>query len=151
VEHKEVNEQNNELDNLTELESMIEPDYDPAEDIKLSEAEKAADAAARAEAKASAQIAVGIVGSVVALVAPSVDVPAKQKELIAEKLEAVIFKYGAELPPWLAAYREELELAGVLAITGFGVYSQIKAAKAEAAKREQEAGQDGKEPESIAA
>lgn len=136
---------------VAELESLIEPDYDPAADMAASEEDKAADKMLKQQCDASAAIAVGIVGSVVEIVAPGIDVPDEQTEKIQEKLSAVMYKYDLELPPWLAAYREELELAGVLAMTGFGVYVQIKRAKALEATQQQEAGNDGKEPQPQAA
>jgi len=138
---------------LDELEALVEPehepDYDPEAEAKAAEDEQAADDALRAESQASAQIAVSMVASTIEMVAPAANIPDQQREKVAAKLEAVIYKYGGVLPPWLAAYREELEFAGVLAITGFGVYMQVKAAKAAEAKQQEAA--NGQKPEPIAA
>ena len=54
------------------------------------------------------------------------------KQAIADKAVPVVLKYskGANLPPWLVRYREEIELIAVLAGAGFSIFSQIKIAKA---------------------
>jgi len=59
-------------------------------------------------------------------------------------------KYNAGgLPPWVAAYREELELLGAVGLVAFTVSQQVKALKAKEINAETV--QDGEEPEPQAA
>lgn len=63
------------------------------------------------------------------------------KQAIAQKAVPVVIKNasGLKLPPWLIAYREELELLAVISMAGFSIYKQIKLAKAEDLKAEKAA------------
>ena len=142
-----------EADDLSELDSLKEPDFDPVEEEKENKAVIAAEELKRQEAKAAAAGAVGVVRAVMSSFFPDIKVGDAESEKVAEKLEAVMYKYDCTLPPWLMAYREELEFAGVLGMVGFSIHAQVKAAKlAELkAKKEAEAAGDGKESERAAA
>lgn len=61
-----------------------------------------------------------------------VEYDASTKAEVVEVLAPVLAKYGMELPPWLAKWREELNLARVLAMVGFSTWQQMRA-RAEAA------------------
>lgn len=45
---------------------------------------------------------------------------------VAERLAKVIAKRGGEMPPWLLAYKEELQLAGVLSLVVLQTRRQIR-------------------------
>ena len=63
------------------------------------------------------------------------------KQAIAQKAVPVVIKNsrGMKLPPWVIAYREELELLAVVSMAGFSIWKQIKLAKAEELKAEKAA------------
>lgn len=141
------------VDEFTELDELKEPDFDPAEEAEQQAEQQAADELLKKQAEISAATAVGILEAGLGLTAPNINVPTEHKQRVADKLAAVLYKYELTgLPQWLLAYREELEFAGALGIMGFGIVSQVKAAKrAEAEeKAKQEGVEHGKESESVA-
>jgi hypothetical protein len=58
-----------------------------------------------------------------------VTIPEPQKEEVASKAAVVIKKHlgGAEIPPWLKKYKEEIDLGLALGAFAFSVYRQKKA------------------------
>ncbi len=133
-----------ELDALTELEQQ---DYNPATDDAADAAAKADQKLAEQKAEVSAHVAVAVIEQTVGMFWPAADIKQEQKNQVQQKLKPVLLKYGAGgLPPWLLAYKEELELAGVLAMVGLSIRAQVMAAKAE-----EEKNSDGEEPEPKAA
>lgn len=126
--------ENSELESLIAEEQANAPaastDYDPAQgDQEDADAAKAS-ADADASATGSALIGTLVLESLIQTVWPQVAINTEQKEVFAEKLKAVMLKYGGGgLPPWLAVYKEELELCMFMSITGFGIYQQVQMAK----------------------
>lgn len=117
---------------LTELEALRDDDlpgddYDPAKDEAEAErAQKDKEEAIKA-AQASAMVTVNVLEAGLGLVAPGVQVAPQQKQQVAEKLAPVLAKYNAGgMPPWLAAYKEELDLLTALGMVGLSIYAQVK-------------------------
>lgn len=52
-----------------------------------------------------------------------------QVENVAKAAAPLFVKYGGELPPWLAQYKEELMFTFAVGALGFSSHSQIKALK----------------------
>jgi hypothetical protein len=52
-----------------------------------------------------------------------------QVENVAKAAAPLFVKYGGELPPWLAQYKEEIMFTFAAGALGLGSYSQIKALK----------------------
>lgn len=52
------------------------------------------------------------------------------KEQIQPKLAAVLAKYDAELPAWLAPFKEEVALGIAVGVAGFTCYMQVQAVEA---------------------
>ena len=141
-------------DQLQGLEELREPeaetsDYDPAADDAANEKAKADKEKAIKAAQSSALVTVQVLEAGLGMVFPGVSVAAEQKMAVAQKLAPVLAKYNAGgMPPWLAAYREELDLLTVLGVVGLSVYGQVKAANA---KDVTPGGGDGSQSESEAA
>tara|TARA_B100000287_G_scaffold147926_1_gene139668 strand:+ start:187 stop:657 length:471 start_codon:yes stop_codon:yes gene_type:complete len=142
-----------ELDNLKEPEEQPEPgDYDPGADDAAQQQLAAAADAAQQQAAASAMVTVSVIEAALSMMYPGVQIAPVQKQAIIQKLAPVLMKYNAGgMPPWMAAYKEELELAGAVGLAGFAVWQQIKAMKAKEVKEAAEGAVDGKEPEPKAA
>ena len=126
-----------EIDKLVADEQATEQaEYNPA----AEQAEVEHNQAAHNGAKALAALSVETVSSIIQAAQPvSIDQPTKDE--LAGKLAPVLHKYGlgGEMPPWLAAYREELELGMALAGFAYGLYQQIKTAQQD--EQESDSGQ----------
>jgi hypothetical protein len=142
-------------DDLTELDALIQaetpelgPDYDPAVDELKDKVAVAENKQAELAATGQSMVAVAIIGEVIAMIRPDLVVSDEQKTQVQQKLALVLLKYSTGgVPPWLLKYREELELAGVLGMVGFGMVQQVKAAEA---ANDQQGVEDGKQSESQA-
>ncbi|WP_419536210.1 hypothetical protein [Endozoicomonas sp.] len=120
------------LDNLDILDSIEAKES--AELLQAVEAETQQEQqseAADLAAQQGAAFAVGMVESLVKLKWAFVQIDEGTKQAITEKAVPVFRKYGGDLPSWLQPYREEIELGVVVAVAGFGIYSQVKAKEAE--------------------
>lgn len=125
-------------DDLSELDALIEveeaemgPDFDPIIKEKQEKEELQERKNAELAANGQAMVAVAVIGQVLEVVRPDLVVSNEQKTQIQQKLAPVLMKYSTGgVPPWLLKYREELELAGVLGMVGFGMYQQVKAKEA---------------------
>lgn len=143
------------LDDLKELDALIEAesteagaDYDPVLDEKADKAALAENKQAEAAANGQAMVAVAVIGQIIEVVRPDLVISNEQKTQVQQKLAPVLLKYSTGgVPPWLLKYREELELAGVLGMVGFGMYQQVKAQEA---ANDQQGGEDGEQSESQA-
>lgn len=137
---------------LDELEAMKEdetPDYDPAEDDQADSLSVEEKKAAALAAKASAMVTVQMMEAGLSMLYPGVNVADTQKAMIAEKLAPVLEKYNAGgMPPWLAAYKEELELLVSIATVGVSVYMQVKLRPLTSMTGAGQGGQDGGESKS---
>ena len=83
----------------------------------------------REAAQVSALITAQVVETVVTRVWPVLTFTDAERSTFVERLAPVFQKYGGGLPPWLAAWREELELAAFLGLTGFECWQRIEAAR----------------------
>lgn len=115
---------------LDEQSEAIEGDIET--ESERQEQEKAEDAAARQ----GAAMAVGFMEMGLKMWKPYLEIPEEQKAALIEKGAPVAKKYDATLPPWLAPYKEEIELLSVVAVAGVSIVMQIKAHEAQ---RDQEA------------
>lgn len=143
------------LDDLSELDSLIEAesmetgtDYNPVEDENADKLALAEQKQKEAAAVGQSMVAVAVIGQVIELVRPDLTVSEAQKKQVQEKLAPVLLKYSTGgVPPWLIKYREEIELAGVLGMVGFGMFQQVKAKEA---ANDQAGGENGEQSESEA-
>lgn len=98
--------------------------------IPQSAEEQAAEIQAEQESEESAvitaQVAVMIAEQAVVSLWPMLEYQDEQRERAAEVLAPVIAKHGGEMPPWLAAYKEEMQAAGFFAMVGFQSYLTVK-------------------------
>ncbi|CCN48932.1 conserved hypothetical protein [Vibrio nigripulchritudo MADA3029] len=67
-------------------------------------------------------------------------------ESVANAAAPLLVKYGGELPPWLADYKEEIIFVGAVGMLGFGSVQQIKARKAFDKAKEVEKEESESEP-----
>lgn len=142
-------------DDLTELDALIsaeEPavggDYNPALDEQADKVAIAENKQAEAAANGQAMVAVAVIGQIIEVIRPDLTVSEDQKKQVQQKLSSVLLKYSTGgVPPWLLKYQEELELAGVLGMVGFGMFQQVKAAEA---ANDKAGGEDGEQSESEA-
>lgn len=114
---------------LNEQASEIEGDIETESERK--EQAKAEDEAARM----GAAMAVGFVEMGLKMWKPYIVLPDDQKAALIEKGAPVAKKYDGGMPPWLAPYREEVELLVVVAVAGVSVVMQIKAHEAQQAEQ----------------
>lgn len=117
---------------LNEQAEAIEGDVETEKE--RSEKQQAEDEAARM----GAAMAVGFVEMGLKMWKPYIVLPDDQKAALIEKGAPVVKKYDAALPPWLAPYKEELDLLAVVAVAGVSIVMQVKAYEAQ---KEQESGQ----------
>ena len=143
-------------DDLSELDALLieveeaemGPDFDPIIKEKKEKEELQERKNAELAANGQAMVAVAVIGQVLEVVRPDLVVSNEQKTQIQQKLAPVLMKYSTGgVPPWLLKYREELELAGVLGMVGFGMYQQVKAKEA---ANDQIGGEDGEQSKSKA-
>lgn len=131
-ENKDEKQQGDVLDafdaELDEQAEAIEGDIETETERK--EQEKAEDVAARQ----GAAMAVGFVEMGLKMWKPYIEIPEEQKAALIEKGAPVAKKYDATLPPWLAPYKEEIELLSVVAVAGISIAMQIKAHEAKEAE-----------------
>lgn len=103
---------------------------------KQAAAQKEAEAAA---ARMGAAWAVGFLEQMVKTRVPYAAFDPDTAERLTDKTAAVMAKHGGGMPPWLAPYKEEIELGVALASAGFGVYVQVKQYEHEQEVKRQEA------------
>ena len=143
------------LDDLRELDALIEVeevemglDFDPVQDDKADKVALAEQKQKEAAAAGQSMVAVAVIGQIIEVVRPDLIISEDQKKQVQAKLQPVLLKYSTGgVPPWLLKYREELELAGVLGMIGFGMYQQVKVKEA---ANDQTGGENGKQSESQA-
>ena len=78
--------------------------------------------------KMSATMAVGILEAAILMWRPQLKYDDDTRREAVEKLAPVFQKHGGELPPWLAAWQEELKAMVFFGGVAFASYVQIKAA-----------------------
>jgi len=124
------------IENIEVLESLEEKES--AELIKAVEAEEQKDQQSEADEMAAQQgaiMAVSMVETLVKMRWSFVQIDDSVRGSVIEKAVPVFRKYGADLPDFLKPYREEIELAMVVAVAGFGVYTQVQMHKAAEEKK----------------
>lgn len=95
---------------------------DAATKAAQAEAEKAA-------AQAAAVTVVGFAEMALLTAAPYVQIDPAVRATLSAKMAPVLLKHGVggELPPWLAEWKEEIDLGLCVAGVGFGVWMQVRA------------------------
>lgn len=125
------------LENLEEVHSEVEEkallaeldgeDFDPS----TVTAKVGADAAKLAAGEASAMMALGVTEQLLKQFAhQDFAFDEEQAKGVASAAAPLFVKYGGELPPWLAAYKEEFAFVVAAGALSFTSFSQIKALKA---------------------
>ncbi|ARC90966.1 hypothetical protein B6A42_00800 [Vibrio coralliilyticus] len=125
------------LDNLEEVHSEVEEkallaeldgeDFDPSSVTAKVDAE----AAKLAAGEASAMMALGVTEQLLKQFAhQDFAFDEEQAKGVASAAAPLFVKYGGELPPWLAAYKEEFAFVVAAGALSFTSFSQIKALKA---------------------
>ncbi len=145
--NEQETETNQTLDNLDALDSMEA--QESAELLQALEDDyqnEAGSEAAELPAAQGAAFAVGMVETLIKLKWSYVEIAPEVKAQVSEKAVPVFKKWGVgdSMPEWLQPWREEVELGIVVAVAGFGIYSQVnahEAAEQDEEKNEPEAGQ----------
>ena len=125
------------LENLEEVHSEVEEkallaeldgeDFDPSTVTAKVDAE----AAKLAAGEASAMMALGVTEQLLKQFAhQDFAFDEEQVKGVASAAAPLFVKYGGELPPWLAAYKEEFAFVVAAGALSFTSFSQIKALKA---------------------
>ena len=125
------------LENLEEVHSEVEEkallaeldgeDFDPSTVTAKVDAE----AAKLAAGEASAMMALGVTEQLLKQFAhQDFAFDEEQAKGVANAAAPLFVKYGGELPPWLAAYKEEFAFVVAAGALSFTSFSQIKALKA---------------------
>ncbi|NOI32329.1 hypothetical protein F0255_26570 [Vibrio coralliilyticus] len=124
------------LENIEQAHSEVEEkallaeldgeDFDPS----TVTAKVDADAAKLAAGEASAMMALGVTEQLLKQFAhQDFAFDEEQAKGVASAAAPLFVKYGGELPPWLAAYKEEFAFVVAAGALGFTSFSQIKALK----------------------
>ncbi|NUW68804.1 hypothetical protein HOP39_14445 [Vibrio coralliilyticus] len=125
------------LENLEQVHSEVEEkallaeldgeDFDPSTvTVKVD-----AEAAKLAAGEASAMMALGVTEQLLKQFAhQDFAFDEEQAKGVASAAAPLFVKYGGELPPWLAAYKEEFAFVVAAGALSFTSFSQIKALKA---------------------
>ncbi|WP_235284463.1 hypothetical protein [Vibrio coralliilyticus] len=125
------------LENIEEVHSEVEEkallaeldgeDFDPSTVTTKVDAE----AAKLAAGEASAMMALGVTEQLLKQFAhQDFAFDEEQAKGVASAAAPLFVKYGGELPPWLAAYKEEFAFVVAAGALSFTSFSQIKALKA---------------------
>lgn len=101
-------------------------DTDPAQVEQAAEAEAQEADAIHAGAEMTAGFITMMAENTALSIWPFLEYDQKTRERTTELLIPVIEKNGGELPPWLAAYKEELMLGGHVALVFLMTRAQIK-------------------------
>ena len=94
------------------------------------------------QAELTAIVVTELAESVVIARWPNITYTEHQRDTCRKRLVPVLLKYQGGLPPWLLRWKEEMELAGFLALTAFQTWQSIEAAHADNDKSD-----NGKESE----
>lgn len=145
LEHSQDSQQSQELDDNVQAETYSELDAFTQQTNSESESESSEVESEELSPEDAADAAAFFVDTGAGFVESLFDYPVTidndTKQAIAQKAVPVVIKNsrGMKLPPWLIAYREELELLAVVSMAGFSIWKQIKLAKAEELKAEKAA------------
>ncbi|WP_257214478.1 hypothetical protein [Vibrio coralliilyticus] len=122
-----IEEVHSELEEKALLAELDGEDFDPSTVTAKVDAE----AAKLAAGEASAMMALGVTEQLLKQFAhQDFAFDEEQAKGVASAAAPLFVKYGGELPPWLAAYKEEFAFVVAAGALSFTSFSQIKALKA---------------------
>ncbi|WP_253819549.1 hypothetical protein [Vibrio coralliilyticus] len=122
-----IEEVHSEVEEKALLAELDGEDFDPS----TVTAKVDADAAKLAAGEASAMMALGVTEQLLKQFAhQDFAFDEEQAKGVASAAAPLFVKYGGELPPWLAAYKEEFAFVVAAGALSFTSFSQIKALKA---------------------
>ncbi|WP_231115473.1 hypothetical protein [Vibrio coralliilyticus] len=122
-----IEEVHSEVEEKALLAELDGEDFDPS----TVTAKVDADAAKLAAGEASAMMALGVTEQLLKQFAhQDFAFDEEQAKGVASAAAPLFVKYGGELPPWLATYKEEFAFVVAAGALGFTSFSQIKALKA---------------------
>ncbi|AIU65968.1 hypothetical protein JV59_26435 [Vibrio coralliilyticus] len=122
-----IEEVHSEVEEKALLAELDGEDFDPT----TVTAKVDADAAKLAAGEASAMMALGVTEQLLKQFAhQDFAFDEEQAKGVASAAAPLFVKYGGELPPWLAAYKEEFAFVVAAGALSFTSFSQIKALKA---------------------
>ncbi|AIU67953.1 hypothetical protein JV59_37660 [Vibrio coralliilyticus] len=122
-----IEEMHSEVEEKALLAELDGEDFDPS----TVTAKVDADAAKLAAGEASAMMALGVTEQLLKQFAhQDFAFDEEQAKGVASAAAPLFVKYGGELPPWLAAYKEEFAFVVAAGALSFTSFSQIKALKA---------------------
>ncbi|QFT37633.1 MULTISPECIES: hypothetical protein [unclassified Vibrio] len=122
-----IEEVHREVEEKALLAELDGEDFDPS----TVTAKVDADAAKLAAGEASAMMALGVTEQLLKQFAhQDFTFDEEQAKGVASAAAPLFVKYGGELPPWLAAYKEEFAFVVAAGALSFTSFSQIKALKA---------------------
>lgn len=98
------------------------------------------------DALVTAELFVEVAEQTVCDLWPYLEYDDKTRQRVAQRLAAVMAKRGGEMPPWLLAYREELQLAGVMALVVVKTRAQIRAHERALIEQEDSQRREHREP-----
>ncbi|MEZ8831162.1 hypothetical protein AB6E20_20795 [Vibrio cyclitrophicus] len=138
-------EQHDESEELALLAELGEEDFDPSQSEQKTDAKHAALLAGEATASA----VLGVTEQMLKQFGhQEFAFDAEQAQNVASAAAPLFVKYGGELPPWLAHYKEELSFVIAAGALGFTSFNQIRTLKAIDEAKEvnpQETESEGKE------
>ncbi|WP_254230180.1 hypothetical protein [Vibrio coralliilyticus] len=121
-----IEEMHSELEEKALLAELDGEDFDPSTVTAKVDAE----AAKLAAGEASAMMALGVTEQLLKQFAhQDFAFDEEQAKGVASAAAPLFVKYGGELPPWLAAYKEEFAFVVAAGALSFTSFSQIKALK----------------------
>ena len=122
-----IEEMHSEVEEKALLAELDGEDFDPSTVTAKVDAE----AAKLAAGEASAMMALGVTEQLLKQFAhQDFAFDEEQAKGVASAAAPLFVKYGGELPPWLAAYKEEFAFVVAAGALSFTSFSQIKALKA---------------------
>ncbi|AXN32276.1 hypothetical protein F0255_26590 [Vibrio coralliilyticus] len=122
-----IEEVHSEVEEKALLAELDGEDFDPSTVTAKVDAE----AAKLAAGEASAMMALGVTEQLLKQFAhQDFTFDEEQAKGVASAAAPLFVKYGGELPPWLAAYKEEFAFVVAAGALSFTSFSQIKALKA---------------------
>jgi len=123
----DVLEQHTDEDERALLAELSGEDYDPTPAVKKQDSNEAALLAG----KASATIAMGVVEQALKMVGhKDFSFDPEEAENVCAAAAPLMVKYGGEMPPWLAQYKEELAFVAAAGMLSFSSVQQLKTLKA---------------------
>ncbi|SHO59132.1 hypothetical protein [Vibrio quintilis] len=128
VQPEEILETHSEAEENALLQELSGEDFNPDTAVQKSDPKKEA---ALAAGEATTKAVLGVTEQIIKQFAhKDFTFDTAQIDNVATAAAPLFVKYNGELPPWLAAYREELTFVVAAGALGFSSFTQIKALKA---------------------